>query len=51
MKKSYPRKVFPAIAACVFILSGLCGAVTSQVVRHSSAADFLKGQTEKTIIG
>ena len=50
MGNSDIRKMFFFTVGVLLAFDGLCPAVTSVIVRHSTAADLLKGQTKQTII-
>lgn len=45
------RIKFYRYAFVCLILSSSCLAVSSKITRHSTGADFLKGQVENTIVG
>jgi outer membrane protein assembly factor BamB len=50
MKKFYFGKITLLTVWAVLVMSGISSAVTSKITRHRSAADLLKGETEKTVI-
>ena len=50
MKKFYFGKIILLAVLAVLVMSGISSAVTSKITRHRSAADLLKGETEKTVI-
>jgi len=50
MKNSCTTKIIITAGLAVFVVAGLCSAVTSKITRHSSAADLLKGETAGTVI-
>jgi hypothetical protein len=44
------KRTLLSIVIVLLTLNGLTAAVTSQITRHATAADFLKGQTERAVI-
>ncbi len=50
MKNYYIRQIICSGTLAIVFLGGLSSGVTSKITRHSKAVDFLKGETENTII-
>jgi len=50
MKNSHTTKIIISAGLALVVIGGLCGAVTSKITRHASAADLLKGETAGTVI-
>ncbi len=50
MKKFYFGKISLLAVLAVFAISGISSGVTSKITRHRSAADLLKGETERAVI-
>lgn len=50
MKKISVKRILLPLVLILFLSNRPASAVTSQVTRHNAAADFLKGQTENTVI-
>ncbi|MHC5059915.1 MAG: NHL repeat-containing protein [Planctomycetota bacterium] len=50
MKKFLLGKMSCFVVLAVLVISGISTAVTSEISRHRSAGDLLKGETENTII-
>jgi len=50
MKNSCTTKIIITAGLAVFVVAGLCSAVTSRITRHTSAADLLKGETAGAVI-
>ncbi len=46
-----PHLIAVLAALLCLVLDSVCPAVSSKVVRHTSSADLLKGETEKVVIG
>ena len=50
MRMFYIRKKFFIVVFAALMLNSLSFAVTSEIIRHSTASDLLKGETDDTII-
>ena len=50
MKTAIARKTFLFVLFCSFGISAMCSGVTSKIRRQRTAADFIKGETDNTIV-
>lgn len=50
MRKKQLKSMLISACSAILIITALCPAVTSKITRQTSAADFLKGETDDTII-